>query len=169
MPSLLALVVLWIGSPDWAPWYDTGFHQGLWLDNTFLFGRDLAALLSSGAWPHATCASAVRARRRLRADTDPRLLPRLFPARLRPGHGARPEWHSNLAGGYFFMSGLYIAITCWALLAAWRPEARRGSAARPGEADGRLQPDDHLSHVSRTCSRSGTRTSPTRSASWCRA
>ena len=45
LPSLAALVVLWIGSPGWAPWYRGSFHQGIWLDNSFLFGRDLAALL----------------------------------------------------------------------------------------------------------------------------
>ncbi len=36
-----------------------------------------------------------------------------------------PEWVSSLAGGYFFISGLYIAAQCWALMAALRPDTER--------------------------------------------
>ena len=38
-------MLLWIGSPSWAPWHGNVFHQGVWLDNSFLFGRNLAALI----------------------------------------------------------------------------------------------------------------------------
>ncbi|BCS54210.1 hypothetical protein [Geobacter sp. SVR] len=34
-----------------------------------------------------------------------------------------PKWYSTLAGGYFFMSGLYIAVTGWAFLSVLLPDA----------------------------------------------
>lgn len=124
LPSVLALIVLWIGSPSWAPWYHVRFGQGIWLDNDFLFGRDLAALLIF--WGLAGYYVLQR-----RKDAG-----RLCGAFLVPVYclvfsllgfdlvmALDPHWYSNLAGGYFFISGLYIAIACWALLAALQSEA----------------------------------------------
>lgn len=124
LPSLASLIILWWGSGRWSPWNGVNHHQGAWLHPHFLFGRDQAALLIF--WGLA-----------------------LYHLRLkRRGEGARcgavlvlvyclafsligfdlvmaldPLWHSNLAGGYFFISGLYGAMTCWALLSARHPEA----------------------------------------------
>ena len=124
LPSLLALVVLWIGSPRWTPWYHQGFHQGVWLDNAFLFGRDLAGLIIF--W-----GLAAYYLKKLRRDEGELWGPilvlvyclvfsllgfDLFMA-------LDPHWHSNLAGGYFFISGLYIGITCWAFLSVWQAGA----------------------------------------------
>lgn len=125
IPSLLALAALWIGSPGWAPWHQGHFHQGAWLDNSFLFGRDFAALLLF--WGLGV--NYLRLRRKgkgRRAGTILLLVYCLVFSLL--GFdlvmALDPHWYSNLAGGYFFISGLYIAITCWALLAASRPEPR---------------------------------------------
>ncbi|MFA5515028.1 MAG: hypothetical protein WDA20_01955 [Desulfuromonadales bacterium] len=123
VPSLLALLALWVGSSAWAPWYGKTFHQGVWLDTSVLFGRNLIALLFF--WWFALC----------------------YTVRRRRGEGHRlagwlvfvycvvwsflgfdlvmaldPHWYSSLAGGYFFISGLYIAVACWALMACLRPE-----------------------------------------------
>lgn len=124
IPSVLALIVLWIGSPRWAPWYGRNLHQGVWLDNSFLFGRDLAALLIF--WGLA--GYYLLERRKEKGQLSGALLVLVYCLCFSLlgfdlVMALDPHWHSNLAGGYFFMSGLYIAITCWALLAAWRGEA----------------------------------------------
>jgi hypothetical protein len=123
IPSLLALIVLWIGSPAWTPWYGVAFHQGHWLDNTFLFARDLAALVLF--WGVAVWYLMERGKE----SRVPGVMLVLIYALSFSLLGfdlvmaLDPHWHSNLAGGYFFISGLYIAVTCWALLAARHPES----------------------------------------------
>jgi hypothetical protein len=48
VPSLMTLVILWLGAGSWAPWAVATFHQGIWLKPAFLFIRDIAAL--AGFW-----------------------------------------------------------------------------------------------------------------------
>jgi hypothetical protein len=124
IPSLLALVVLWIGSPNWAPWYHVNLHQGVWLDNTFLFGRDLAALFIF--WGVA-CYYLLERRKHSGRYWGPILVLIYCLVFSLLGFdlvmALDPHWYSNLAGGYFFMSGLYAGITCWALFASRQPEA----------------------------------------------
>jgi hypothetical protein len=124
VPSVLSLVALWIGSARWAPWYGATLHQGFWLDNSFLFARDLLALLLF--WGAAAYFLVDQGNR------GGRLCGALFIVvyclvfsllGFDLVMALDPDWHSNLIGGYFFMSGLYIAITFWALLAAREPEA----------------------------------------------
>ena len=125
IPSLLALGLLWAGSSGWAPWYGRHLRQGLWLNNSFLFGRDLCALFLF--WSLA----ALYGHRR-NAGEEAGLCGALlvlcyclvfsllgFDLVM----ALDPAWYSNLAGGYFFMSGLYIAVTAWALLASGQREA----------------------------------------------
>lgn len=124
LPSLIALIVLWIGSPGWSPWYGAELNRGIWLANWFIFARDLAALALFW-W------LAFRYLRRRDREEGRILGPVLvlvyslvfsllgFDLVM----SLDPQWHSNLAGGYFFMSGLYIGITTWSLLAAQDPEA----------------------------------------------
>ncbi|SNB46688.1 hypothetical protein [Geobacter sp. DSM 9736] len=126
VPSLLALLVLWIGSPHWSPWYISRFHQGIWLDNSFIFARDgLALLLFWGAAVHYT------ARRKGNGMVAGGILIALYALvfsllGMDLVMALDPHWFSTLAGGYFFISGLYIAITCWTFMAVWRPEAQPG-------------------------------------------
>lgn len=124
LPSLLALVLLWIGSPAWSPWYGTTLHQGLWLNNDFVFGRNLAALLLF--WGMAL--RYLRLRRTARARGAGNVLVLIYTLTFSLlgfdlVMALDPRWDSTLAGGYFFISGLYIAITGWAFLAAWQPDA----------------------------------------------
>jgi hypothetical protein len=125
VPSLLALVLLWIGSSRWSPWYDMGYHQGGWLNNAFIFGRDLVALAlfwltavrylvsrhqgSGMLWGGILIAVYSLAFSLLGFDLVMAL---------------DPQWYSTLLGGYFFMSGLYIAVAAWAFLSVWQREAR---------------------------------------------
>jgi hypothetical protein len=122
LPSVIALVVLWIGSGHWSPWYQERYHQGVWLDNTFVFSRDLAALVIF--WVVA----AVYLRRRTQGEArvwGPVLVLTYVLTFSLLGFdlvmSLDPKWRTNLAGGYFFISGLYIAIVCWGLLAARDP------------------------------------------------
>jgi Ni/Fe-hydrogenase subunit HybB-like protein len=124
IPSLVALVALWIGSPGWAPWYQKSLHQGLWLDNSFLFGRDLAALLIF--WGLALYYLRQRGRGEGSFCGVALTLVYCLVFSLLGFDlvmALDPQWYSNLAGGYFFISGLYIAITGWALLASRHPGA----------------------------------------------
>ncbi|UFS70373.1 hypothetical protein LPW11_21205 [Geomonas sp. RF6] len=125
LPSLALLVLLWGGSASWAPWYMVTHHQGVWLENSFLFGRDLAALLLF--WLVAARYHFLL--RRGRGSVTGAVLIALY-AGVFSLLGfdlimaLDPHWYSTLAGAYFFMTGLYIAIVAWAFLAAWRVEAK---------------------------------------------
>ena len=125
LPSVIALIALWAGSPGWSPWYREHFHQGAWLGNGFLFGRDLAALLAFwgvAAW------YLLKRRKGEAGPIGPILILVYVLVFSLLGFdlvmALDPHWHSNLACGYFFISGLYIAVTCWAFLASWQGRAR---------------------------------------------
>jgi hypothetical protein len=125
VPSLAALILLWIGSPHWAPWFQRHFHQGAWLDNSFLFGRDLAALFIF--WLMAAFYLVQRKSGPARAAGAYLIVVYSLSFSLLGFDlimALDPGWYSNLAGGYFFMAGLYIGITFWALLATRASEAR---------------------------------------------
>ena len=124
LPSLLALATLWAGSDRWAPWHAARFHQGIWLANSFVFGRDLAALLIF--WGLALFH--LKKRRKGEGRRTGTLLVLVYCLTFSLlgfdlVMALDPLFHSNLAGGYFFISGLYIAMTCWALLASWHRAA----------------------------------------------
>lgn len=117
VPSLVALVVLWIGSENWVPWLNPAPHREWWLNNNFLFARNL--LLQVIFWVLAW----VFLRKRYSSQ--------------KPVYGAwlafvyaitfsmigfdmimplEPEWKSMMVGGYYFISGLYIAAAAWAFI-----------------------------------------------------
>ncbi|OPY89551.1 MAG: hypothetical protein A4E73_02985 [Syntrophaceae bacterium PtaU1.Bin231] len=120
-PSVLVLAILWAGSGQWTPWNGSAYHQGFWLDNTFLFGRNVTALLVF--WGTALWYLRRRSAGRQGAT---------FPAAaLIVAYGIvfslvgfdlvmalQPEWNSAIFGGYFFITGLYAAVVFWAFLAS---------------------------------------------------
>ncbi len=126
VPSLLALTLLWHFNSAWAPWPGQSLHQGFWLNDSFLFARDLAAL--AAFWLMA----AIYVRRRKRGEGRS-LAGWLVLAYCLTWSllgfdlvmALEPHGYSSLAGGYFFISGLYIAVTLWALLACLRPQTDR--------------------------------------------
>ncbi|HJV34184.1 hypothetical protein [Geomonas sp.] len=124
IPSIAALVLLWTGTPAWSPWYQRTFHQGLWLNNNFVLGRDLAALVIF--W--LTALWYLLERRKGEARYLGPILVLIYTLAFSLlgfdlVMALDPHWYSNLAGGYFFISGLYIAMACWGLLAAWHPDS----------------------------------------------
>ena len=113
--SLAAFFLLFLGRGYWAGWLHEGhLHNGAWLNSRFLFTRDTAALLLF--WWMAA---------RFARDTRP------HPDKGRAGWLAfvycavfsllgfdlvmalDPHWVSSLFGGYFFITGMYIAANGW--------------------------------------------------------
>ena len=121
LPSLAALLLLWAGSSAWAPWPRLDPHQRIWLDTTFIFARDFLAL--AVFWGTAL---RYRRRRRLLEDKSAAAVLVLVYCLTFSLLGfdlvmaLDPHWVSSLFGGYFFISGLYIAMAAWTLIIAWR-------------------------------------------------
>ena len=112
---LAAFLLLFLGRNHWAGWlHDGHLHNGAWLNSQFLFTRDGLALLLFW-W------MAARFARDSRPQPD-------------KGHAAwlafiycmvfsllgfdlvmalDPHWVSSLFGGYFFITGMYIAVNGW--------------------------------------------------------
>ncbi|MFO0753883.1 MAG: hypothetical protein U0411_11245 [Thermodesulfovibrionales bacterium] len=125
VPSLLLLIALWIGSPGWAPWFGRKLPQGAWLDNTFLFVRDLAALCI--LWAVAFWYRGRRRRGRNYALLPATLLVLAYCLvftllAFDLVMALDPHWHSAIFGAYFFISGLYGAVVAWTLLAVFQPD-----------------------------------------------
>jgi len=121
-PSVVALGALWAGSPIWAPWHGKAVIQGFWLNNTFIFARDLSLL----ALFWAVAGVYVARRRSGRGQTLKGVFIVLYAIVFsRIGFdlvmALDNRWYSTLFGGYFLVSGMYIAVTAWAFMAAWRP------------------------------------------------
>jgi hypothetical protein len=131
--GLAVLLLLWAAGPAWAPWYGKATPQGLWLENTVLFARQIAGLLlfwgmawfflrrkrfGGGRAAAALCLLAFSAAFSLIG----------FDLVMALDY----HWHSSLFGGYFFISALYIGIAAWGLIAARLPETEspfRGNVA----------------------------------------
>lgn len=120
LPSLVALLALWVGSASWVPWPQLDPHQGVWLDPSFVFLRDLLAL--AAFWGAALW---YRRRRRPQQDKGAAGILVLIYCLVFSLLGfdlvmaLDPKWASSLFGGYFFISGLYIAMAALTFMAAW--------------------------------------------------
>ncbi len=126
VPSFLILFGLWIGSPTWAPWYNKVFHQGVWLNNTFVFLRVLIGLLLF--WGTAVWFLRARFRGRTRAGVPAAVLVVVYSVVFTMFSfdlvmALSPEWHSAIFGGHFFISSLYLAIVFWTLMVVVQPDS----------------------------------------------
>ncbi len=121
--SVVVLAVLWVFSAQWAPWRaGSQFVQGAWLSPGFLFGRDLAALI--GFWIVAAVYWSYRTRGNCRRLAGWFIVTYAVAFSLLGFDlvmALDPIWYSTLMGGYFFMSGMYIAIAAWTLLSIYHP------------------------------------------------
>lgn len=125
--SLLVLAALGLGLPDWSPWVGVEPHQRAWLAPRMLYLRDAAALVT--VW--ALAAWYLRVRRL--ADTRSLswaagififaygCLFSLIAFDL--VMALDPHWHSSMAGGHFFIGGIYTSVLAWTVLSAWSGEA----------------------------------------------
>ncbi len=125
LPSVMALILLWVESPAVSPWpAHAGSPHAVWLAPNALFSRDLAALLVF--WILAGCYVRLRAQRRGATLGGVLILVYCLVFSLLAFDLVMtldPKWTSALFGGYFFMSGLYIAMTAWTWMAAWQRNA----------------------------------------------
>jgi hypothetical protein len=124
LPSIVALVLLAVGGPHWAPWWQEKFLQGFWLNPFFLMGRNLAGLLLFW-W----CARRHLASRHGEDGVrDAGILIFVFCIVFSLigfdlVMALDPHWYSTLFGAYFFISALFIGAAGWALLAVLDPES----------------------------------------------
>ncbi len=126
VPSLVIMVALWIASPVWVPWYGKpGLAQGRWLNSTFLFLRDTAALII--LWISACWYVLKRRQGRRPAWVSGGVLIVIYCVvftllSFDLVMALNPNWHSTIFGGYFFISSLYGAVMLWGFLVVLRPQ-----------------------------------------------
>lgn len=127
VPSIVILIGLWIGSHAWAPWHGKELHQGAWLNNTFLFSRELIGLLVFRL--AAFRFMAARAKGRAEAMLPAAVLIVVYCVVFTLFAfdfvmALLPEWRSAIFGGYFFISSLYLAVVFWTLMVVLDPLSR---------------------------------------------
>ncbi|MDA8165258.1 MAG: hypothetical protein M0017_09560 [Desulfobacteraceae bacterium] len=122
LPSLIALGGLWLGAGRYLPWVDV--PRPLWLNIPALYGRDVGALAlfwGLAAWylarRHRGAPCAAQATLLALAYG---LVFSLLGFDL--VMALDPHWVSTAFGAYFFVSGLYIALTGWTLQAILRSD-----------------------------------------------
>ena len=117
VPSLLALVVLWAGSGNWVPWLDPAPHRAWWLDNAFLFSRNLIMQLLFWGLAWLFLNKRYSAKKHLYAAWLVFVYALTFSLVgfdfIMP---LDPHWKSMVVGGYYFVSSLYIAAAAWAFI-----------------------------------------------------
>ena len=123
--SLLTFAALWFGRAHWAGWMRyKDLPNAAWLNTTFLFARDGAALLV--LWALAAWFVARRQRGRPVALACWLAFAYCVVFTLLGFDmvmALDPHWFSTLFGGYFFVSGLYAALAAWTLIVALRSAA----------------------------------------------
>jgi len=116
VPSVLILGLLWILAPSWSPWMGRKLEPAFFYETNFVLGRCMAGLVIFWvvAWIYV-----LRRRKHGGGVLGPvfivvyALCFSLLGFDL--GMAQNPEWYSTLFGGYFFISGLYIAVAAWGL------------------------------------------------------
>lgn len=120
--TVAALVALWLSSAQWAPWVTAkNLPQGVWLSKDFVFLRDLGAL--AGLWIVAMVYWRLRRRGRGMMWAGPVVVAYCGVFSLLGFDlvmALQPRWYSTLFGGYFFVSGAYIALAAWTFISAWQ-------------------------------------------------
>ncbi len=117
IPSILTLLVLWFGSSGWSPWAHKTFTQGFWLNNNFLFSRDLIALTAFWVLAMWYLVSGRKKNKLLPSGILILVYCIVFSIiGFDLIMGLDPEWKSKAFGAYFFITGFYAAVTAWTLL-----------------------------------------------------
>ncbi len=124
VPSVLALLVLWWGASSWAPWINSSKDM-FWLYTPFLFLRNLVALVVF--WVVAFLFVVKRNASNNRVYARLLILAYVVAFSLIGFDFVmtlEPKWYSMMTGGYFFISGVYVALAAWALMAVFANEAK---------------------------------------------
>lgn len=126
LPSIVALIALWAGSGNWAPWVNIETHK-FWLNNNFLFSRNLVLLILF--WISGFYFIRNRYGRNNRSAAIALILIYVITFSIAGFDfvmSLDPQWHSMMMGGYVFSTGLYTASAAWAFISviSGRPEKR---------------------------------------------
>ena len=117
--SLVAFLGLWLGRGYWATWtQDRLPGQEFWLNDTFVFTRNLAGLLL--LWSLSLWYVRRRGRRRPTALAGWLALVYVLVMTVLAFDmvmSLDPKWCSSLFGGYFLISGLYGGLAAWTFAA----------------------------------------------------
>jgi hypothetical protein len=116
IPSIIFLILLWIGSPDWAVWVKEKVPQEFWLSNNFLFVRDLIFL--GAFWIFSFWYLTKGRKKNLLLPSGILILLYAIVFSLLGFDlimALDPHWYSSGFGLYFFISGLFAASAAWAL------------------------------------------------------
>lgn len=118
VPSLAALVALWIWKSYWEPWSKIEYPQGSWYSPIFVLTRDFVVLFVfwSIAWGY------YRNRRKGPARHWASWLLIIYAITLSlisfdQIMGLVPGWESTAFGMYFFITAAYAGIALWGILA----------------------------------------------------
>lgn len=117
LPSIAILVLLWVNAGAWAPWLEHN-HAEWWLDTNFLFLRNILFLMLF--WIMAFWTFSKRNSPNIRKFTGVTILTYAISFSLIGFDFVmtlKHEWYSMMMGGYFFVSGVYIAAAAWAFMA----------------------------------------------------
>ncbi len=117
VPSILILLTLWAGSGEWVPWKVPYSHAAWWIDNTFVFIRNLIMQLLF--WGLAFYAYSRRFRKNFRVVASWLLVVFAFAFSLLGFDfvmSLSREFYTMMMGGYFFITAAYIGVVSLALL-----------------------------------------------------
>jgi hypothetical protein len=132
----LALAGLAATAPAWAPWMHHHPHQGAWLSWGAVFARDGAAMLVLWAMMvvYFFRRQAPGAPLRLGGALVLVYCVAISLVAFDLVMSLDPHWYSTLFGGYMFISGMYMAVAAWTLLAVvLRPDISRNRMADLGK------------------------------------
>ncbi len=128
IPSVLFLGLLWIGSSHWASWLGGIHNKSGWLNNRYLFIRDILALILFWVTAFWFIYRRNTERKLFAAGVLIVVYCSVFTLLAFDLIMALdPKWESTLFGAYFFISGLYIAITALTFISLFtvKPDAAK--------------------------------------------
>jgi hypothetical protein len=117
---VLILIVLFLGSSYWAPWFGQHLPNSWWLNARSLFTRDIISLLTfcGLAWWFVRAMKRGRQPKRLAAWLIFVYTIVFSILGIDLAMALSPHWYSPVFGIYFFISGLYIAVVAWLFISA---------------------------------------------------
>jgi len=117
IPSLAALGLLWIGSPEWLSWQKTTLKLGNWLYFNYLFPRNIGALVLFWflGWLFLSLLKQRKDAGLIAGFTGFVYMATFSLLAVDLVMGPIAPWRSALFPPYFFATALYIGIVMWTL------------------------------------------------------
>ena len=125
IPSLIILGVLWAGAYLWAPWPGNIYPAGVWLNTSFLFGRDLFIIAVFWILCFLFMLRRHRGATRLAGFIALWFFWGFTVLAWDLIMAMEPPWKSALFGPYIFVSALYAGIVTWTLVSVRSAEKKQ--------------------------------------------